>query len=75
MKNQSNNQTEYKTTTIAKLPRGEWFTLKANPNAKMYEKYDYDRTSKRYLCTDVLDAGGAGRELKGTTTVFYGFTY
>lgn len=62
-------------TTLAKLTRHDWFTLKANPNAKVYRKYEYDRSTKKYCCVDVCDAGGAGRMLKGSTVVFYGFTY
>jgi hypothetical protein len=74
--NITSQETEaHKTTTLDKLPRGEWFTLKPSPTAKVYRKYEYDRTSKKYCCEDVMDAGGAGRELKGSTKVFYGFTY
>jgi hypothetical protein len=73
--NSNNNTNDSQATTLSKLPSGEWFTLKQNPNAKVYRKYDYDRSIKKYCCTDVCDAGGAGRLLKGSTIVFFGFTY
>jgi hypothetical protein len=75
MKNQIEDLGTCQTTTIAKLPKGEWFTLTQTPNAKVYRKFDYNRSTKKFLCEDVCDAGGAGRELKGTKVVFFGFTY
>ena len=56
------------------LPKGEFFMRKAD-SKKVYQREEYNRESKKYNCTDMLDVWGSGLQLKGSTVVFIGFTY
>lgn len=64
-------------TTLSKLKKGEWFTLKAieSPNEhQVYVKGEYDRSDKKYSVCHWDDINSE-RFLKGTTTVYVGFTF
>ena len=59
------------------LKKNEWFTLKPyeEPRAsQVWIKGEYDRSEKKYEATN-WDDMNRWRSLKGTTTVYVGFTF
>tara|TARA_R110000751_G_scaffold9289_5_gene35234 strand:+ start:199 stop:441 length:243 start_codon:yes stop_codon:yes gene_type:complete len=55
------------------VPTGTY--LKRTPTAKaVYERAEYDHASKRFIVEDCSDISKI-MYLKGTTTVYVGFTY
>jgi len=63
----------YTPAQLSTLPAGEYFTLKEGSTI-VYQKGDYDRTAKAWLCAKANDMN-VERALKGTAVVFVGFTY
>ena len=59
------------------LKNGEWFTLKPIEEpapAQVWIRGDYDRSEKKYDAQNWNDMNRY-RSLKGTTTVYTGFTF
>lgn len=65
-------------TTINKIKKGEFFTLKDYgdnpPETAVYVRDDYDKTDKKYGCYKWSDVNRCSY-LKGTKTVYVGFTF
>lgn len=60
------------------IKKGEYFTLKPieyPSDSQVYQKDDYDRSEKKYLCIKCNDYLGTGRLLKGDKEVYVDFIY
>lgn len=58
---------------VKDLKKGEYFIL-SNKAKTVYEKGEYDRSDKRYVCDDYSDISKA-KFLKGDKIVLIGFTF
>lgn len=64
-------------TTIAKLKKGDFFTLKPieEPSeSRVYIRGDYERSEKKYSCTKFSDVNHETFK-KGSTVVYTNFTF
>lgn len=64
-------------TTLNKVKKGDYFTLKPIENPlenQVYIRDDYDRETKKYSYYKFSDINRFG-EKKGTTTVYINFTF
>ena len=62
---------------LKELKKGDWFTLKNTPEPKenqVWIKDEYDRSSKKYLCTRWSDISDS-REISGDKEVYTEFTF
>lgn len=50
------------------------FVKRKSDSKKVYKKGDYDKTEKKFWLQDTDDISG-GISMKGTATVYVGFTY
>lgn len=59
------------------LKKGELFRVmkSGKQGKKTYIKGDFDRSEKKYLCTDYEDAGSEGKYLKATQEITTEFIY
>lgn len=68
-----------KSVKLSTLKKGEWFTICDHDGQEVqpwqvYVRDDYDRSTKKYICTH-WDNIGRSRQLKGSTRVFVNFIF
>lgn len=61
-------------TTVAKLKKGECFKLSESDTAPVWIRGEYVHSEKKYSCTKFDDTNHEKR-MKGTQTIYIGFTF
>ena len=63
--------------TLKELKKGDFFRIirKGQVGKKIYIKGYFDRSEKKYLCTDWEDAGSEGKYFKSTQEVTIDFEF
>lgn len=62
---------------LKELKKGEFFRIitKGKQGKKTYIKGEFDRSEKKYLCTDAEDAGSEGKYFKASQEITTSFEY
>lgn len=62
---------------LREIKKGEFFRIvtKGKQGKKTFIKGDFDRSEKKFLCTDYEDAGGAGRYFKAGQEITTEFNF